>query len=150
MGVAGTSPGVAQRGLAALAVAGIALAGTGAASAATPTYLIDCGGAAVRHPARIVLACADANAGLSGLRWTGWGGRRAHATGAGYRNDCTPTCVAGTMRTYRVRVTAGRREARTGSAVYRLLVVRAEGTPPAGVEPVETYRITAHGPALAP
>ena len=57
---------------------------------------------AVVRPRSIVIACADANFYVTGLRWTRWDARRAAGTGTGHENDCTPYCAAGHFHTYRV------------------------------------------------
>ncbi len=47
------------------------------------------------EPAEIVLACADYNAILESLHWTGWTATSATAVGTFVYNDCTPNCAAG-------------------------------------------------------
>ena len=47
------------------------------------------------RPASIVLACADANYWIDGLRWRGWGSATARASGRIHFNDCNPNCAAG-------------------------------------------------------
>jgi hypothetical protein len=94
-----------------LALAGAALvaapAAAQAASASTQKpVLITCGRGRVAEPRGMVLACADDGIGLEHLRWSSWGGNVAHATGTGYVNTCTPSCVNGTIVRYRVRVDA--------------------------------------------
>ena len=84
--------------IAGLAVA--ALAATAASPAGHPTALPNCLGKPISQPASIVLACADANFGVKQLRWIGWGGARAAATGVAYANDCTPNCAAGRFHDY--------------------------------------------------
>jgi hypothetical protein len=52
------------------------------------------------RPASVVIACADANLYVSGLRWSRWGSSDAVATGTAHENDCTPYCAAGHFHTY--------------------------------------------------
>jgi len=47
-----------------------ALASAATVAAAPPQVLPDCLGKPKVRPAQIVLACADANFGVKGLRWT--------------------------------------------------------------------------------
>lgn len=119
-----------------------------AASAAPgrPPAIVRCGGARGVRPAQLVLACADANWGLSSLRWGRWGGARATARGTAYANTCDPSCVDGTFVHYRVRVLAQRLSARGGRACYTLLRVRAVAKPPAGFPRVAWFRLTGFGP----
>jgi len=74
--------------------------------AASVTTLTSCHTTAVA-PKKIIIACADANRWISGIRWTGWGATFAHGTGTLHWNTCTPTCVAGTYRSRSIRFTAG-------------------------------------------
>jgi hypothetical protein len=67
--------------------------------------VVDCSGQGQVRPASYVIACADANDQLTGLRWTRWGPNIASGTGQETVNDCTPTCVAGHEHTYPVDVT---------------------------------------------
>ncbi|MGH2850788.1 MAG: hypothetical protein ACRDLP_09250 [Solirubrobacteraceae bacterium] len=60
------------------------------------------------RPASVILFCADANGALTHLRWTSFGGATARATGDYTINDCTPSCVAGHVHSYPVRVVFSR------------------------------------------
>ena len=75
-------------------------------SGAAPT-IPDCY-AQVVAPKRVTLACADGNFWLGELRWRGWGGATATATGASHQNDCTPNCAAGHFHARAVAVTASK------------------------------------------
>ena len=101
------------------------------AFAAGPQSLPDWSGKPTIKPAEVVLACADANFGVRKLRWTGWGGSFAAATGVAYANDCTPTCVAGHMHTYQaVLVAAGSQICPGGRRSYNRVTVAFVGPSP--------------------
>jgi hypothetical protein len=74
-----------------------------AAGAATPVT-VGCQGRAQARPSSMLLACADGNASLAGLRWASWRGT-AQATGTYLVNDCTPSCAAGSFHHFPARVT---------------------------------------------
>jgi hypothetical protein len=74
-------------------------------------------GQLLSEPKSIVLACADGNNFLKGLRWRSWGAVRATATGIATVNDCVPFCAAGHFHLYEVRATATTLR-RCGSARY--------------------------------
>jgi hypothetical protein len=101
-------------------------------SASAPT-IPDCYTQVV-SPARITLACADGNFLVAGLRWRGWGGATATATGTSHQNDCTPNCAAGHFQNNAVSVTAiklatclgGRRQ--YTRLVWRFTLGRARGS----------------------
>jgi hypothetical protein len=57
--------------------------------------VVACGMKEQIRPGVYVLPCADANAYLSGLRWSTWGPSTALASGTYAFNDCVPSCVAG-------------------------------------------------------
>jgi hypothetical protein len=73
------------------------------AGTAAPVTL-SCQGRAQARPASMLLACADGNAGLTGLRWASWRGT-AQATGMFRVNDCTPSCAAGSFHRFPAQVT---------------------------------------------
>lgn len=81
------------------------------ASSARPslTVIVNCRGAHQVRPASFLLACADGNAYLSGLRWSTWG-TSPRATGTWRINDCTPICATGTFHSFPARVTLSRPE----------------------------------------
>jgi hypothetical protein len=73
------------------------------AGAASPVRMVvfDCPGQpAVVRPGTFILACADGNAQLTKLSWTGWTSRVASAYGMLYENDCNPSCVGGHFHSY--------------------------------------------------
>lgn len=73
--------------------------------AAGPRYVvIDCTGNAIVRPGTFVLACADGNDSLTGLRWNAWNPGYAAGTGTQRLNNCTPNCAQGKFRDYPVRV----------------------------------------------
>jgi hypothetical protein len=56
------------------------------------------------RPHSIVVACADGNFFLSGLRWSRWDAGAAVGAGVGHQNLCTPSCAEGHFRRYAVAV----------------------------------------------
>ncbi|MFN8121574.1 MAG: hypothetical protein U0237_04000 [Thermoleophilia bacterium] len=77
-----------------LATAAAGLAAAPAALAADPTLVrADCRSGSER-PARIVLACADGNAVLTDLVWTGWGSGTARAAGTSPPTPARPPAPA--------------------------------------------------------
>lgn len=74
-----------------------------AASAAAPVTL-SCQGQPQTRPASMLLACADGNASLTGLRWASWRGT-AQGTGTFAVNGCTPSCAAGSFHRFPAQVT---------------------------------------------
>ncbi|GHF40343.1 MULTISPECIES: hypothetical protein [Streptomyces] len=105
--------------------------------------LVDC----LRHdqiaPREYMLACADGNNGLRGLRWKEWTARAAHGTGEQVANDCVPDCAGGRFHTFRVKVEVYRPVHRAGKAPYfsRLKVVYLDERP-AGSGPSQTYSLS--------
>ena len=70
------------------------------ASATAPKFvLLGCNDDAEVAPSGIS-NCGDGAEGLTGLHWTSWTSHLASGYGTWYRNDCTPTCVAGHFHTY--------------------------------------------------
>ena len=63
-----------------------------------------CTNAAAVRPARVTIACADANLYATGLRWSRWSAAGAVARGTGHVNDCTPYCAAGHFHTFPIVV----------------------------------------------
>ncbi|QHC22851.1 hypothetical protein [Streptomyces sp. GS7] len=106
--------------------------------------LIDC----LRHdqvePREYMLACADGNNDLRGLRWADWTARTAHGVGRQVANDCLPDCAEGHFHTFWVGVEAYRPVARPdGKAPHfsRLKVVYLDNRPP-GSGPSQTYLLS--------
>jgi hypothetical protein len=82
-------------------------------------------------PSEIILACADGNAGVNHIHWTTFGGATARGTGSYFYNTCTPTCVAGKVKSYSVTLTASKAQPCFDSqSDYRALsLVFAAGAP---------------------
>ncbi len=59
-------------------------------------------------PKALVLACADGNFSIDGMRWRRWGAATATTSGLARQNDCDPYCAAGHFHAYPVVVTASR------------------------------------------
>jgi hypothetical protein len=53
------------------------------------------------RPTHVALACADGGSITDDLTWTSWTQTQATATGVLTENDCSPSCLNGTKRTYR-------------------------------------------------
>lgn len=67
-----------------------------ARSSQAPVYVAAEGCRGHRYmPRRAILACADANLYVTGLRYSSYGSRQAKATGLFHLNDCTPDCAGG-------------------------------------------------------
>jgi hypothetical protein len=132
-----------RRGAAAAAIAAgaglIAMAGTGPAGAAAapaarpaahpaaPSWasaivLVTCRHHGVVTPRSYVLACADGNDFLSGLRWAYWQGT-GYGWGWEHLNSCKPNCSAGHFHRYRVLVTVWRPKWR-GKHIHQLKFTR--------------------------
>jgi hypothetical protein len=60
------------------------------------------------RPKAIIVACADANFYVQGIRWSRWSATRAVGAGTAHVNDCTPNCAAGHFHTFRVTVRLSR------------------------------------------
>ena len=122
---------------------GLVLAGASAvvlAAAANPALagggarvVGECTRSQVR-PTEVILRCADANAALVNLRWQDFGGATAHARGTYAFNDCSPSCVAGTVHSYPVALVFSRaRRCPDGRRDYRRVVGRySSGRRPRG------------------
>ena len=82
--------------LAAAAMAGGAVTAT-TASAAQHTRVISSCTHARYVPTHYVFFCADGGAGLRNAAYADWTKTDAHGHGTYYWNDCTPSCVAGTV-----------------------------------------------------
>lgn len=61
------------------------------------TRVVPCRGAPVARPAGYVIACADANWYLTGIRWVRWSASVAIARATDHLNDCRPYCYDGTF-----------------------------------------------------
>jgi len=73
-----------------------------------------------------------------------WGARTATATGKGFANTCTPSCVGGKLVTYPVKVVVSR----LSRGQYHHMVVTTTGRHPKLVSHVSTYDLSSSGPAL--
>lgn len=72
----------------------------------------------VVRPRSIVLACADANAYLTGLRWTTWTAATATGSGVLHENDCKPYCAAGHFHARAATVALSRPRRCKGALVF--------------------------------
>jgi hypothetical protein len=100
------------------------------AFATSPIKITNCTNAGSR-PKTLTLTCADANAVLSGLRWSSFGGASALATGTLALNTCTPDCARGKLVRYPVAVKANDpRTCKAGLRVYDKVTLRFTGRAP--------------------
>ncbi|HEY1688582.1 MAG TPA: hypothetical protein VGF95_06920 [Solirubrobacteraceae bacterium] len=51
-------------------------------------------------PSKVILACADANLYITGLKYSAYGTSSARAAGTIHLNACTPDCAGGHFHTY--------------------------------------------------
>lgn len=144
--------GVSLVAIGALMVGGIALA-AGPASAVERAQVNNCGQLEVK-PTDLVLACADANAMLTELTWRGWSNSRATGVGTYEVNDCEPTCVAGTTRSYPVRVVLGAPKVQDGTRVLSKVTMTFTKKSPGRKKKVSTrltpYRANVQQPTPTP
>lgn len=82
------------------------------------------------RPKTIVIACADGNYALIGLRWQTWGTRTATATGTARVNDCTPDCAGGHFHDYPVTATANALTKCGATPIYNQLTIAYRGSRP--------------------
>jgi hypothetical protein len=106
--------------------------GIGCSPPSTTAWIWNCG-PLVDAPKTFVIACADANYELTNLRWHGWGGARATATGLAQANDCTPNCAAGSFHSYRMTAVADRLTRCGAARVYGRLAIVYAGPRPQGI-----------------
>lgn len=125
---------------AALAVAAVALLGAVTAPnavAARPSHpvLPTCAGRGAVKPSRFVIACADGNFALTGLRWSRWNATEGVAKGTSVVNTCDPNCADGRFTRSRVNVRAWRLRAcpTLQREIFTRLIV---STPEADGEPL--------------
>lgn len=115
-----------------IALGGGVIAVAGAPATAAPVaHVSNCGELSTK-PTELVLACADANEMLTELTWTGWSAGRATGKGRYEVNDCEPTCVAGTVRSYPVQVRLLVPKAQSGSRVFTKVALKFTKKSPSG------------------
>jgi hypothetical protein len=86
------------------------------------------------RPASVILFCGDANAALTRLHWTSFGGATAAASGQYTANDCKPDCAAGHVHSYPATAVFSKpKRCPDGHRDYRVAVVSfSSATRPAG------------------
>jgi hypothetical protein len=83
------------------------------------------------RPRSIILACADDNAYLAKIQWTSFGGQTAAGSGVYAANTCTPSCVAGKLKSYPITFTATDAKPCPGGVDdYRRLSITFTAAPP--------------------
>lgn len=90
---------------------------------ATSAYLINCAHQPVSEPTEYTVTCGGAHSGIEHVTWTSWGGGHATGTGTYVENTCTPTCAAGLLDRYPIKLLADRIRVRDGSGVYRSITI---------------------------
>lgn len=111
-------------------------------SAVPKTYLAEClEDELTQRPVSYTIACADGNASLDELTWSGWGRPRATAEGVVVQNTCEPDCASGKLRRDPVTVVASDLKARGTAHLYTRLTVTYTGQVPPGALPVETLKL---------
>lgn len=119
---------------------GTAAPGPVAASPAPPTYLAEClADELTQRPTSYTLACADGNASLDQLTWSGWGEPTATARGVVVSNTCDPDCANGALRRDEATAVASGLRPRGSVRLYTKVTVTYPGTVPEGVPRVETW-----------
>ena len=133
--------------------AGAAPAHPAAASVSVQTVVLDCPGLpALVRPKTYILSCADGYVQLDKLSWTSWTPGLASATGTLIKNTCTPSCVAGHFRSYRVLVVFWGQAAvknHPGQQCYTRMTLIYPGAPPNGVGQTQTVSLPTSLPAPA-
>ena len=82
-------------------VAFLLVVGATAASAGTSVGFYGCrtfvakNPTAVVRPTSIMVACADGNFYVTGIKWASWTDASANGAGTVHANDCKPYCAAG-------------------------------------------------------
>lgn len=131
---------------AAAAVAAIVCATTAvalpSASAGPRVYLSGCTKPQYA-PRVLILACADVNTYVQGLKWSHWNAATATATGTFVANTCTPNCVAGHYERYPASLVASKAKVCGASRrlQYTRVVVVLNGRRPAGMPRRTPYAI---------
>ncbi len=122
-----------SRALVPVLVAAAALAGGTARATTHAVGFFGCRAEVAAHPVpvvrprSIVIACADANAYLTGLHWKTWTATRAAGSGVLHRNDCNPYCAAGHFHTSAAVVTLSRPKRCKGAVVFSRIDWIAKG-----------------------
>jgi hypothetical protein len=84
------------------------------------------------RPAKVTIACGDANFYLDRLRWSSWGAKRATAAGTAHVKDCTPNCAAGRFHTYAATLAVSQPTRCHGRTVFTRVAWRFTKAPPSG------------------
>lgn len=88
-----------------VAVAVLVLAAGDALAAGGPNRVVGNCTKSQAKPDEIVLFCGDANADVNHIHWSSFGGPQATGSGVYSYNTCSPTCVAGKVKSYSVTLT---------------------------------------------
>ena len=133
----------------------LALAGVAASSASAfhghRVYVAShfCNGHRWR-PAKVWIACGDGAFYASGLQYSSYGQRKAHAIGTLWLNNCNPSCAQGTYQPYPGRV-ALRHIVQCGQRYYYSVIAwKFTGTPPPGDSAFGAQNIAPSGMTCSP
>jgi hypothetical protein len=123
--------------VAALAAPSVALA---AGSAHRP-FAINCNQEQFK-PKKVVLACGDGATWLGALKWSSWGSSTAAGTGRYNAINCRPSCAAGHVKSYPVKVTLSKPKTCPGQThlAFKQATLTYTGTPPTGAPAKLTFR----------
>jgi hypothetical protein len=111
------------------------------ATAGSPLRITNCNRASSR-PRLVTLTCGDGNTVLSGLSWSSFGGRSAHARGTLEMNTCRPNCAQGKVVRYPVAVSAIEpRTCRGGVRVYNKVTLRFTGRAPSSSSSLKRWTL---------
>jgi hypothetical protein len=82
------------------------------------------------RPAKITIACADANFYVDRLRWSNWQAKTATGAGTAHVNDCTPYCAAGHFHAYKMMIALSHPTSCHGRTVFSKLTWRFTAAKP--------------------
>ena len=98
------------------------------------------------QPKGITIACADAGIYLQGLNWENWGGHRSSGAGTLRVNNCKPSCIEGTTKSYdsNVSLTNAKRTECGGRKVlmYNRIHLRFPNKKPPGAKDLRSEKLS--------
>jgi hypothetical protein len=121
-------------------------------NASVQTVVLDCPGVgALVRPKTFILTCADGYVQLGKLSWTSWTPGVASATGTLSKNTCTPSCVAGHVKSYPVLAVLWGRAAvknHPGEQCYTRMTLIYTGSRPSGAGQTQTISLPTSLPVV--
>jgi hypothetical protein len=94
--------------IAALAVAVALVALPAAAGGATHVRIPSCGDKPDYKPRTVIMSCGDGAFRIVKLDWVKWGKKTAIGNGTAKILSCDPNCAEGKVKSYKVKLTAGK------------------------------------------